>query len=137
MGYTRYWNRSNLQGIEKFDPRFLRSVKRIINFAVNYLDVDIGDWDGNGGKPYITSDEIALNGVGRDSCESFNLKCNTPNNDWQKTGFSFCKTGERPYDVVVYAILLLAEDYGYITDLRDDGETGTDILAETMFKKFK
>lgn len=45
-------------------------------------------------------DSIELNGS-KSSCETFILKP-------EATGFSFCKTARRPYDLVVTAILLRA-----------------------------
>lgn len=62
--------------------------------------VDVAGPDGTG-QPVITGDEIELNGRGEDGFETFALSR-------EPGGWEFCKTGLRPYDDVVGAVLLYA-----------------------------
>lgn len=81
--------------------------------------VKIGDGYGEeDGQPVIDSDLICLNGIGDDVHESFYL----PRDDVK---FNFCKTARKPYDLIVTAMLIMA-DYHAPNAYRiaSDGEIG-------------
>ncbi|KAF7971596.1 hypothetical protein HWV62_20772 [Athelia sp. TMB] len=102
MGYTHYWfslGRHNPQRWEEIFPRLSKDAALLI--AASGVIIAGG---GGEGEPYLTEDTIALNGSedDGDAHESFNLDKNVEENG------NFCKTQEKPYDVVVTAILIRA-----------------------------
>ena len=96
MGYTHYWNHENLDQA-KWDEEFIPLVRRVISTA----GVPLGDAYGEG-LPVVASGRLALNGKKEDGHESFILRPDP-------TDFDFCKTARKPYDMVVVAILIIAE----------------------------
>lgn len=67
--------------------------------------VALGDNFGNvDSKPVITQDVLSFNGISPDDYETFSLSR-------KRKDFNFCKTQYRPYDKVVVAILMLAEEH--------------------------
>lgn len=60
------------------------------------------EYDEPNQPPTITDGLIAFNGVGDDGHETFWL-------ERHGHGFNFCKTAEKPYDVVVVATLIVAD----------------------------
>lgn len=110
MGYTNYYTMK--KGITSFSDDFMLTCKTIILKS----GVAIGDGLDEGGKPEISCKRICLNGVGKDSCETFCIDVDEP-------GWNFCKTRKNPYDVVVKAILILAAANGYLVDWHFDGDT--------------
>lgn len=65
--------------------------------------VALGDNLGNvDSKPVITQDVLSFNGIAPDDYETFSL-------NRMKEDFNCCKTQYRPYDKVIVAILMLAE----------------------------
>jgi len=104
MGYTHYWT-----------PVGTMSLGLVVNDTEKILTattVPLAGWDGTG-KPEISSASIRLNGVTPDDYETFLLR---PDGEW-----SFCKTGQEPYDEVVTAILISAFLRGALVDLDSDG----------------
>lgn len=96
MGYTHYWNH---KGITPDDwANLVSDARRIVKASGVSIAGGLGE-----GRPKFNVDEIWLNGtnVNDESYETFLLTHNA-------SEFEFCKTGQRPYDVVVTAILLRA-----------------------------
>jgi hypothetical protein len=107
MGYAHYWSQKKLSDGDM--GKIARALKAIIGIA----DVDIAGWDGNG-KAEFDGDRIAFNGRGDDQYETMAI---TP----EPASFLFCKTGRRPYDVVVTALLTYcAAEHGF--NVRSDGD---------------
>jgi hypothetical protein len=79
--------------------------------------VPLAGWDGTG-APEFAETEFSLNGADPDDYETFSLGT-------EATDFDFCKTGERPYDIVVTAIITraaeLAMERGYKFEFWGDG----------------
>lgn len=98
MGYTTYFSRTRA-----FTPAewldITTHARTFIGLARAY-GVDVAGPAGTG-QPVITGDEIALNGRGEEAFETFALSR-------EPGGWEFCKTGLRPYDDVVGAVLLYA-----------------------------
>lgn len=112
MGYTHYWTLGHPLAPEDI-AALAPDVRRIVEASGLAIAGPHGD-----GEPGYGPDTIALNGADPDAYESFILAVGDD-------GFDFCKTGERPYDVVVTAILLLLRDHlGYGVDLSSDGDAG-------------
>ena len=97
MGYTHYWKHKGITPGDWAD--LTRDARSIVGVASS---VKIAGGMGFS-KPKFDADGIWLNGtnVNDESYETFLLTHNA-------SEFEFCKTGQRPYDVVVTAILLRA-----------------------------
>ena len=95
MGYTHYWESDT--GIYN---EHLREAITNMSIVINDNTDILAGGDGTG-KPEITDDEIRFNGIGDGSHESFSIST-----DWKGT-FNFCKTSEKPYDVIVVACLVV------------------------------
>jgi len=117
MGYTRYWeNSKNL-----IDDKTLETIKNIIDIAKQDYDIDID-------VKTLTNMYIKLNGdenKGLDH-EDFVIDL-TP-------GFNFCKTNEKPYDIVVNAILKLLESTNKIHDVEKDDDNEEEKAEELLYK---
>lgn len=120
MGYTHYWR---LAKISQHSTRFeacAKDMRKIIE-AAPQLGITLCGPSGDASMPveFETDDEgrpfIAINGKGADSHESFH---------WPPTeDFDFCKTAEKPYDVIVVACLAVAaEIFGTEIDVTSDGD---------------
>lgn len=115
MGYTHYWSRPAVIELPAF-IMLQEDVRRICETAERKHFLAIGDaWGAVDSEPEITAGRIALNGIGAAGFETFSI----PRHD-DGTG-NYCKTGLRPYDVVVVACLhaLLARVPGVV--LNSDG----------------
>lgn len=117
MGFTRYWeNSKNL-----IDDKTLEAIKNIIDIAKQDYDIDID-------VKALTNMYIKLNGdenKGLDH-EDFVIDL-TP-------GFNFCKTNEKPYDIVVNAILKLLESTNKIHDVKKDDDNEEEKAEELLYK---
>ena len=117
MGYTRYWeNSKNL-----IDDKTLETIKNIIDIAKQDYNIDID-------VKALTNMYIKLNGdenKGLDH-EDFVIDL-TP-------GFNFCKTNEKPYDIVVNAILKLLESTHKIHDVEKDDDNEEEKAEELLYK---
>lgn len=110
MGFTRYWRETGKNDC-CFDDGFLGEVNAVLASS-GEVGIALAGGDGNG-TPEVASDLIVFNGEEPDDFESLVLSA-------IPSGFSFCKTGRRPYDPAALAVLMLAEARGYITDLSSD-----------------
>ena len=123
MGYTHYWTLEN--GIEQSDcNKFLEGARLIIE---NAKDAGIPIEDNSAGA------SIYFNGVGSGAHETFVITS-------EDTGFSFCKTAEKPYDTAVTAILIhLKQSLGSKVVVTSDGEwedwSAGRLLYETVYDK--
>jgi hypothetical protein len=101
MGYTHYW---------RCDPKKLVQhlwYKEVLEDMAKIVEANkdlLAGWDGDVFTDILAStrDGISFNGIGPNSCETFNFP---PLRD-----FDFCKTRGMPYDVVVTACLAAAKD---------------------------
>jgi len=92
MGYSHYWTLKNAIEQTKWE-QFLHGARQIIETA---------DAAGIKLEDKSTASEIFINGVGAGAHEDFVITS-------EDTGYDFCKTGEKPYDTVVTAILIHAK----------------------------
>lgn len=125
MGYTNYWNLEKTE----FPEEFLEGVKKIIDVA-NGSGIDLANGSGiEGTKPIVEKEVISLNGMEPEDYETFYLG--------GEKGFGFCKTARRPYDAVVKAILILAEQCGIVSGFSFDGNTTEQeyLTAKLLLKK--
>ena len=120
MGYTNYWYQK-----ESFTKGEWDVLKEVANKLIEPFrnDLDIVEDDEN---------VINLNGVGENSHETFILTKEKRNiHEWEKEedfnkkgAFGFCKTNGKPYDLIVWNILLKAYEIAPIklSISNDDGE---------------
>ena len=109
MGYTHYWNSTGL-----FPGPFqlaVKDIKKLIKMAGVKIAGGMGT-----GKPQLNADGIVFNGKDPESFETFAV---SP----EPTQFEFCKTGVRPYDIVVAgALVLLKHHCGDSFNVSSDGD---------------
>lgn len=119
MGYTHYWKHPELPA-DLFAE--IGRDARVIVGTVRARGIGIAGWDGTG-EPEFSDEAISFNGVDPDDYETFTL---TP----EATEFNFTKTGERPYDLAVTAVLLrvaaLAAKHDVKFEFWSDGDLDTD-----------
>lgn len=112
MGYTHYWNVAT-----KTKPVIRKQMALIADKVIELSRVKICSGDGNG-LHEVTDREIFINGCQEngEDFETFGITFNSGESD-------FCKTGRRPYDEVVVALLIIAKKLGIITDWGSDGNS--------------
>jgi len=117
MGYTHYWTVKTELDRAEFGA-FALDVKALAR-AAGACHVTIRGWNGESSTaPEFNNAEISLNGYGEDSHESFIISQGD-------TGFQFCKTARKPYDLVVTAALcLFAARFGDAVEVSSDGTPG-------------
>lgn len=115
MGYTHYFTQGKPVSDEQWQ-KFKHDAQVVINHAQNNLNIVLMS---NARDGVILNDErINLNGDERYDLdhETFHLLKNG-------SGFSFCKTARKPYDLVVASLLLLAHEHMPDTyNIRSDGD---------------
>lgn len=119
MGYTNYWNQRESFTNGEWDI-LKDEVNKIIKPFENNLDIEDDD-----------KNVIFLNGVGHNSHETFVFTKEKRNlREWEREetfnkdgAFGFCKTNRKPYDLIVWNILLKAHKIApkKITIKNDDG----------------
>lgn len=113
MGYTHYWDLRRT-----IDPETWGFIKSDIGRMMQAAGVKVAGPSGAlRSKVQFTDDLIAFNGVGDDSHESFIF-------EREASGFEFCKTAQKPYDVLVTAALLIIRRYvgSHWISISSDGE---------------
>jgi hypothetical protein len=109
MGYTHYWE---VADISKHSKRPSAVISAMVKIAKN-SPVPLAGGDGTG-EPKASRKEIVFNGRSPDDYETFLFPGDA--------GHNFCKTGQRPYDIVVTACLAAAKDiYGSEIKVSSDG----------------
>lgn len=115
MGYTHYFEMNHTADPAAF-ATLAADARRIVAEATD-RGIALGDAFGNpGSSPLITDSEIRFNGIEPDNYETFSLAATD-------SGFNFCKTGPRPYDAAVCAVLIRAKVHlGDAIRVSSDGE---------------
>jgi hypothetical protein len=145
MGYTHYWYQKRDFTREEWKQIAVtsRAVSLISTHGADSPPITIRGWDGTG-KAQFTNDEITFNGD-RDNAEdheTFRLNRVMPDlttQPWRveagKTDyFASCKTAQKPYDILVCAVLLIAKHVAPTAiDYSSDGDKeewrGAELLA--------
>ena len=133
MGYTNYWTTKKNENIDK---KFFEDAKKIINYAMWTKHIVLAESAGENeiasADEVVEENRVIFNGLGDESYETFDL-------DLTEGEWNFCKTAEMPYDLVVKAILLLAEEYHLLAKpFNFDGERETDenfIKAKELYNE--
>lgn len=117
MGFTRYWE--NLR--KPIDEETLETIKNIIDIAKKEYDIDIE-------IKSLTNELVMLNGDESKGLDHEDFVIDL------KNGFNFCKTNEKPYDIVVNAILKLLKSKGKIHDVEKDDDSEEEKAEELLNK---
>lgn len=115
MGYTHYWRHGKIDN-QTF-VNISNAASKVCDIAKKKMGIRTAyECDMSSKPPLFNSECIRLNGINDGGHETFMLNINDD-------GFNFCKTAQKPYDVVVTAILCLAEYYSCDTfGVTSDGE---------------
>lgn len=148
MGYTNYWTFKPIPKgqIKRIEGLYQRAIEACNLVARSYRDRHKGtDASLSGFSAHAKNGKyggVHFNGKGDLGCEDFALRSTyrdnlTPSPYGIPDGFSFCKTREYPYDVVVKACLLILKFYlkdqidiswdGLISDAADGLELAREI----------
>lgn len=114
MGYTHYFTLKKTVSNQQWD-NFKKDANIIIEHIQNHMGIVLKTNDNNG----IILNNERLNLNGDDTCD---LDYETFLLDKYYPHFNFCKTGQRPYDLAVCSLLLLAHEHmPYHYDISSDG----------------
>lgn len=112
MGYTHYFTQKRHATDEEWDniTHDFRTLYNNGDLPTIQFEDDIDN------PPQIDGDMIRFNGPGDQGCETMALR-----RKW--TGSDFCKTGEKPYDSAVTALLALCHYHAPdVWEIRSDGD---------------
>ncbi len=123
MGYTHYWNYDpeNFFGVGKDPgkvvPLIVEAAREIVKIAQSQ-GIQIEGRNGDSDDCLVgLRNLVFLNGIAEKGHETFVFPGDT--------GFNFCKTARKPYDVIVIAILAIAEYYApTVFKIDSDGCSG-------------
>jgi len=137
MGYTHYFRRAPKLEKKEFEL-FAKDVAKIFEFAKEN-GVPLADGLGEEGTlPVADGEMIRFNGLGDDSFETMAIDriARERLSDDEKV-FNFCKTGHRPYDKIVTAVLVCFKLHFPSAEIDSDGgEEGFDEGKEICEKLF-
>lgn len=143
MGYTHYWYKDKTLHKRAFD-RFSKDCRKIIDQIVSEDNgIELEDIETTGDLVFFNGDH-----------ETFVFERKTDHPDWapperkkEKKVFDFCKTEQKPYDVVVVACLVLAKHYfgdqvifksdGKPQEMEDGIKLVRQVLGTSYAKDFK
>lgn len=134
MGYTHYWQLPTKTISNSKWQEVIQKVSKLLNNYPNFLkekNIDFFSIHGGLGEeePIINSNEIILNGNAfqDQDFETFSFYKD------QQNLFNFCKTGRRPYDLIVTTILLILHNIANVKIESDGGKEDWEI-AEELYK---
>ncbi len=125
MGYTHYFTMN-----KKTTEEQIKKMIAFTNTAIELFGADqiVGGMGDEGTKPEVTEEIINLNGKEDNSHETFQLAFNS--GEW-----GFCKTNRKPYDMVVVACLIFAEQNNVIAKWSSDGDSEDHEYGRALFEK--
>lgn len=125
MGYTHYWTPTNKT---EFTPKVEEVIKSITNSA--YADNLIQQESDINLPPIVDNNSVFFNGVGEAGHETFHFVCGS---EW-----NFCKTAEKPYDIIVVAVLTVLRLTGFAKVTSDgrekDWQKGKELAVHHLMK---
>jgi hypothetical protein len=134
IGYSHYWSRKS-----ELDHELFIDAMRDCQAICERLEIPLGNWAGEASGPVFNEHEIAFNGLGAESCETFLVKQKLVHNDTRHDG---CTTRQRPYDLPVMCCLVILKEYlGDEFIVRSDGtqsdwQPALDKIGEVFGPKF-
>jgi hypothetical protein len=128
MGYTHYWENN----AREIPEEALVIIREIVDQA--YAGGIIQLEHNRKGLPVVTERLIRFNGVGELGHETFRFDLDDAYRSERGTPFAFCKTNQKPYDVVVMKVLIVLKwALDHLVTIRSDGRFGeewADVRAE-------
>jgi hypothetical protein len=128
MGYTHYWTfRRPAKGEAKAtEKKYQAALKECSRFVLKYQSEALGDARLSGftaHTPIGTYGGLKVNGKGENAHEDFYMREHFKQNLEQASSASFCKTAQKPYDIVVTACLtILKAHLGDLIEVHSDGD---------------
>lgn len=122
MGYTHYWTFKNERGnAQKIEQNYQRAIKKCQKIVRTYAKKHGGI---AGYSAHTTQyGGLNFNGSRENGHETFVVREHFSQNFTDGRGFSFCKTAQKPYDVLVVACLIILKHYlGKNIDVASDGD---------------
>lgn len=122
MGYTHYWHRKKTFNTAKFAAAAID-----INKLITSTDVKV-QWEMDDKRsPELTDKLVRFNGIGKEGHETFYVPRDLEPDEWSKPEkgkyFTFCKTAQKPYDLLVAASLVVLKHHlGKDIDVSSDGD---------------
>lgn len=113
MGYTSYLDKVPTTHPQARWDMFVEAVKHVASELPK--DVVLKGWDGTG-EPKFNENEIRFNGDGELSHETFSIDREG------RGGFNFCKTAQKPYDLMVCATMNLYKHFFPEVEVSSDGD---------------
>jgi len=123
MGYTHYWTQKRTFTADEW-TEVSDDIRSILSYVEVHLAVPLTNGNGDGGtRPVFAARNIAFNGVGDDSHETFSVSRNRVRL-WEgcRLGNDFCKTARKPYDVAVTACLCYLASVTCAYSVSSDGK---------------
>lgn len=132
MGYTHYWN------LKERNPKKFKEAVELFKTCWNKVKEKYGNdtpelYDGAGRtpSPIISDTCLCFNGKGELAHETFRIEVGD-------SGFDFCKTARKPYDLAVCLVLLsFKEIFGEGFEYDTDGINRETIKNEENIKYWK
>lgn len=131
MGYTHYFRLNSTLDKETIN-KICNDTEKLLE---NLSSIVCFDPDEENSQPKIDSENgvLMFNGKGSDCYEDFHL-------DMKRTGFNFCKTNYKPYDLAVCGTLLILAEHALDSiELSSDGDiedyNNAIILYKQIFNK--
>ena len=139
MGYTHYFRHP--KGVHtdfaSRMPAIAQDARVIMDLARHHVAGPEGYPES---APVVTDETITFNGIGHDSHEAFNYPpvpwlAEPPYNSADL--FDFCKTGRKPYDAAVVAVMLaikhhMGDDVTLHTDALPDYDDDEELMAKGL-----
>lgn len=109
MGYTHYWDQK-----KSFTPKQWKGILDDAKSILELNKIPVEDL-------HLTEDVIRFNGVGDDGHETFIVK------RMKSQEFNFCKTAQKPYDLLVGLVLARINHYAKgVLAISSDGDWESD-----------
>jgi len=112
MGYTHYWKIEKSTSTKNWN-KFSETCKKLHDNLPKEIEIVNGAGQA-GTKPVFNDSEVRFNGVNELGHETFAIYKN------ELRDFDFCKTAQKPYDLLVCACLIAAHKYLKL-DISSDG----------------
>lgn len=135
MGYTHYWHYAGEPVRSEDWLKIMQDASKLLNIADTTRGIGELRWeDGDKRPPEVSFEMIRFNGIGVEAHETFLLE--------QNEG-GFCKTAQKPYDMVVVCILACAVEHApYALEVSSDGDdldwkTGLDWGSAVLGRELK
>jgi hypothetical protein len=134
MGYTHYWTQTREFTPAQWKKTISRDVRKIVGDAQTQNTSLRLDWE-------FATDHVSINGLGADSHEDFwitrEIDKRAPRYEGDNPAWSFCKTAQKPYDIVVTAVLCYLASVAKSHEVTSDGEAedfvaGRDLARQAL-----